>query len=246
MVGRSQATFLRSMGLSATAPNSGYPFDLAAIAGIDDIEFGPVTIFVGENGSGKSTIVEALATMAGLNAEGGSKNLQFTTYATHSNLGEHLALRWARRPSWGWFLRAETFYGMATHIATDDDPKFGIASMFPDLHGRSHGESFLTLIESRFAGQGFYVMDEPESALSFEGQLRLLRVIHDGVLDNSQYVIATHSPLLMRMPAAMIYELGDDGIRRCSYDDLTVVNLWRRFLESPERLLETLFAENDD
>ena len=246
MVARSQTTFLRSMDLSATAPNHGYPFDLPAIAGIDEIEFGPVTIFVGENGSGKSTIVEAVATTAGLNAEGGSTNLQFTTYATHSNLGEHLALRWARRPSWGWFLRAETFYGMATHIATDDDPKYGIASMFPDLHARSHGESFLSLIESRFAPQGFYVMDEPESALSFQGQLRLLRVIHDGLRNNSQYVIATHSPLLMRMPAATIYEVGDDGIHRCSYDDLTVVNLWRRFLVSPEKLLHTLFADEDD
>ena len=134
---------------------------------------------------------------------------------------------------------------MATHITTDTGP-FGIASLFPDLHGSSHGESFLSLIESRFAQQGFYVMDEPESALSFQGQLRLLRVIHDGIRNNSQYVIATHSPLLMRMPAATIYELGHDGIHRCSYDDLTVVNLWRRFLASPERLLETLFADDDE
>jgi len=245
MVRRGLPTFLRSMGLKPTAPKDCYPFDLPAIAAIDDIEFGPVTIFVGENGSGKSTLVEAIATTAGLNAEGGSTNLQFTTYDTHSDLGEHLDLRWGRRPSWGWFLRAETFYGMATHIATDND-KFGIASMFPDLHGRSHGESFLSLIESRFASQGFYVLDEPESALSFQGQLRLLRVIYDGLEDNSQYVIATHSPVLMRMPEATIYEVGVDGIQRCEYDDLAVVNLWRRFLDSPDRLLETLFADDED
>src|SRR4029077_790663 len=100
----------------------------------------------GDNGTGKSTLVEALAIAAGFNAEGGSRNLQFETYGTHSALASRLRIRWARRPRGGWFLRAETFYGMATHITLDDDPKFGIAGMFPDLHHRSHGESFLTLI----------------------------------------------------------------------------------------------------
>jgi predicted ATPase len=236
--------FLRSMGLESSAPTSGYPFDLPAIAGIDDLEFGPVTIFVGENGSGKSTIVEALATTAGFNAEGGSTNLRFTTHATHSDLGTHLKLRWRQRPSWGWFLRAETFYGMATHI-TRDTGEDGLAGYFPNLHGNSHGESFLSLIGHRFADRGFYVMDEPESALSFQGQLQLLRVIHDGIGDGSQYVIATHSPLLMRMPGATIYELGVDGIHRRDYEDLSIVNLWRRFLEAPDRLLETLFADDE-
>ena len=160
MTAGSRPTFLRSVELSELAPRDSYPFDLPAMAGLDDVEFGPVTIFVGENGSGKSTFIEAIATKAGLNAEGGSTNLQFETYATHSNLGEHLSLRWARRPSWGWFLRAET-------------------------------------------------------------------------------------PLLMRMPGATIYELGPDGVNECAYDDLTVVNLWRRFLAAPERLLETLFADDD-
>lgn len=236
--------FLRSMGLDESAPADGYPFDLPAIAGIDELEFAPVTIFVGENGSGKSTIIEALAIAAGLNAEGGSTNLRFTTHATHSDLGSHLRLRWRQRPSWGWFLRAETFYGMATHISRDN-AEDGLAFYFPNLHSRSHGESFLSLIEHRFAGRGFYVMDEPESALSFHGQLQLLRVIHDGIRDGSQYVIATHSPLLMRMPGARIYELGADGTRQRDYDDLTVVHLWRRFLEAPERLLETLFADDE-
>jgi len=118
--------------------------------------------------------------------------------------------------------------------------------MASDLHSSSHGESFLSLIESRFGRQGFYVMDEPESALSFGGPLRLLRVIHDGIADGSQYVIATHSPLLMRMPGAIIYELGADGVHRREYESLLVVNLWRRFLEAPERMLETLFADDDE
>ena len=105
--------------------------------------------------------------------------------------------------------------------------------------------SILTLIEHRFGKPGLYVMDEPESALSFRGQLRLLRLIHDGLEGGSQFVLATHSPLLMRMPGATIYELGDDGIRSCDFDDLTVVNLWRRFLAAPERLLDILLGDGD-
>jgi predicted ATPase len=132
---------------------------------------------------------------------------------------------------------------MASHIAQDNG-EFGIAGMFPDLHGRSHGESFLTLIESRFVKAGLYVMDEPESALSFQGQLGLLRFIHDGLEEGSQFVIATHSPLLMRMPGAIIYELDGEGMHSRDYDDLTVVNLWRRFLAAPERLLEVLFDDD--
>ena len=236
--------FLRSMHLADDAPITGYPFDLPAVASLDTVDFAPVTVFVGENGSGKSTIVEAIAVTAGFNAEGGSQNLQFQTFATHSELGRHLSLRWARRPSWGWFLRAETFYGMASHIAQDNDPLSGIASMFPDLHGRSHGESFLTLIESRFGRPGLYVMDEPESALSFQGQLGLLRFIRDGLREGSQFIIATHSPLLMRMPGAALYELDGAGLHACAYDDLTVVNLWRRFLTAPERVLDVLFDDD--
>lgn len=212
------------------------------------ITFGDVTVLVGQNGSGKSTLIEAIAISAGLNAEGGSTNLRFTTMSTHSDLSEHLVMAWTRRPRWGWFLRAETFYGMATHIANDNEldaygRPTGAAGMFPDLHGRSHGESFLGLIESRFGGQGFYVLDEPESALSFEGQLSLLRFMHDAVATGSQFVVATHSPVLMRMPGAVIYEL-DDGITQRDYDDLTVVDLWRRFLNAPERILDNLLSDD--
>jgi predicted ATPase len=243
MTSIARPAFLRSMQLRDTAPNDVYPFDLPAVATIDTVEFAPVTVFVGENGSGKSTLVEAIAITAGFNAEGGSQNLQFETFATHSNLAAHLDLQFVRRPGCGWFLRAETFYGMASHIAQDNG-EFGIAGMFPDLHGRSHGESFLTLIESRFVKAGLYVMDEPESALSFQGQLGLLRFIHDGLEEGSQFVIATHSPLLMRMPGAIIYELDGEGMHSRDYDDLTVVNLWRRFLAAPERLLEVLFDDD--
>ncbi|MEM8618522.1 MAG: AAA family ATPase [Actinomycetota bacterium] len=244
--------FLRSVSLSARAPDDRYPCNLDAISALrsKSIALGGVTVLVGQNGSGKSTLIEAIAVAAGLNAEGGSNNLRFTTLSTHSDLSKHLTLRWRRRPRWSWFLRAETFYGMASHIAQDDEVDergnpLGVAGMFPDLHARSHGESFLTLIASRFSGAGFYVLDEPESALSIEGQLGLLRFIHDAVAAGSQFVIATHSPVLMRTPGAMIYELDSDITAR-DYDDLTVIDLWRRFLTAPERILDTLLAEDPD
>ena len=175
-----RVVYLRSAALSEGL-HVGYPFELPAVRALAAIEFAPVTIFVGDNGSGKSTLVEALAVAAGFNAEGGSRNLQFETYATHSALASRLELRWARRPRWGWFLRAETFYGMATHIHRDDDIDEGVKIYFPDLHHRSHGESFLTLIDSKMGDDGFYLLDEPESALSFHGQLKLLATMHDAV-----------------------------------------------------------------
>ena len=195
--GPGSPAFLRSVRLRAGAPADPYPYGLPAVAGLD-LPFSPVTMLVGDNGSGKSTLIEALAVAAGYNAEGGGRNLHFETFATHTDLHRHLELRWRQRSRWGWFLRAETFYGMASHIASDNDSTTGIASLFPALHDRSHGQSFLSLMESRFLQPGLYLMDEPESALSFHGQLQLLRLIHDGVASGSQFVLATHSPVLMR------------------------------------------------
>src|SRR5688572_12897240 len=122
--------FLRRASLGDAAPTQGYPFDLAAVRGLAEIEFAMVTTLVGDNGSGKSTLIEALAVAAGFNPEGGSRNLSFETHHTHSALHEHLQLEWNSRPRWGWFLRAETFYGMATHIANDNDPRTGVANLF--------------------------------------------------------------------------------------------------------------------
>lgn len=242
MVTSSRGPYLRSVGLAASAPDSGYPFDLPAVRDLD-LHLGPLTVLVGDNGSGKSTIVEAIAVRAGFNAEGGGRNLRFETMATHSDLHLHLTLRWGRRPSWGWFLRAETFYGMASHIAADNDPETGMARMFPDLHGRSHGESFITLITSRLGPRGFYLLDEPESALSFQGQLQLLRFIHDAVDSGSQFILATHSPVLMRAEGATILELDETGVDDVVYDDVASVGLWRSFLAAPERMLDVLYAD---
>jgi predicted ATPase len=240
-----QPRFLRTVGLKPGAPTSGYPYELAAVQGLGELPFGAVTVLAGDNGSGKSTVIEAIAVATGFNAEGGGRNLRFETHATHSELAEWLHLRWAKRPSWGWFLRAETFYGMATHIANDPELQ-KLKTPFPELHARSHGQSFLALADSRFADRGLYLMDEPESALSIQGQMRLLRLVHDGVARGAQFVLATHSPLLMSLPGALIYELSDDGIERVAYDEVRAVGLWRTFMANPDRLLDPLLSEDDD
>ncbi len=230
-----------SNGKKSNDEPTNYPFGLAAVQTLDRLKFAPITVLVGDNGSGKSTIVEAIAVAAGFNPEGGSRNLNFATHDTHSALHERLVLRWEMRPRWGWFLRAETFYGMASHITEDDDPSGGVAHIFPDLHNRSHGESFLTLAESRFTGRGLYLFDEPESALSIQGLMRLSALINQSMARGSQFIISTHSPLLMALPGATIYELdADSGIEQLAFDDMTSTVLWRRFFDDPLSFHQTL------
>jgi len=210
---------------------SNYPFDLAVVQTIDKLQFGQVTVLAGDNGSGKSTLIEAIAVAAGFNAEGGSKNLMFKTHDTHSQLADHLLLKWNSRPRWGWFLRAETFYNMATHIAQDDHPDEGLAAIFPDLHNASHGETFLALAHSRFTGKGLYIFDEPEAALSIQGQIELAEIMTASLAKGAQFIVSTHSPFLMGFPDAEVYETdAEQGIVPTTFDDLTAVNLWRRFL----------------
>ena len=239
--------YLRRVDLADTAPTDGYPFGLAAVKGIGNIEFAMVTTLIGDNGSGKSTIIEALAVASGFNAEGGGRNLSFSTYDTHSPLHHHLDLQWNQRPRWGWFLRAETFYGMATHIASDNDALSGVSMLFPDLHTRSHGESFLDLALARFDGPGLYLLDEPEAALSVTGQLALLAIIHRASVKGAQFVLSTHSPLLMAYPGARIYELTIDAPPALrDFDDVDSVQLWRLFLDEPSQFFHTLFADDDE
>jgi predicted ATPase len=235
--------FLLQARLGQDAPDDDDPFGLPAVRHIGRVKFGNVTMLVGDNGTGKSTVVEAIAVAGGFNAEGGSRNLRFATHQTHSALHEHLELRWSTRPSWGWFLRAETFYGMATHIATDD-PAYGITRMFPDFHAESHGESFLDLALNRFLRPGLYLLDEPEAALSLQGQWKLLRIMQTAVGAGAQFILATHSPALMAFPDACLYELDESGVRAAAYDDLTVVQLWRRFLDHPDSVLRHLLDED--
>lgn len=228
--------FLRQARLNDDAPTGTFPFDLPPVRQIAEVPFAPVTVIVGDNGTGKSTLVEALAVATGFNAEGGGRNLRFTSYSTHSSLHDHLTLTWRERPRWGWFLRAETFYGMASTITIDNQPK-GLAEAFPDLHHESHGESFLDLAVSRFRQRGLYIFDEPESALSLQGQLALMGLMQESCAKGSQFVVATHSPAIMAFPGATIVELDGDGVHERRYDDVVAVQLWRRFLDEPGSFL---------
>lgn len=216
-----------------------YPFNLAAIRGLDRLEFHPeVTFLVGENGSGKSTLIEAIAVASEINPEGGSRNMSFRTRDSHSSLHEAIRLvRGMRQPSDAFFLRAESFFNVATEI---DNLEMAGAYGGRSLHEQSHGESFLALAEHRFHGMGLYLLDEPEAALSPSRQLSFLAILDDLVRRRSQFVIATHSPILMAYPRAWIYVLGDDGIRRSSYEETEHYRITKMFLDNPARMLKTL------
>lgn len=205
----------------------------------------PVTFLVGENGSGKSTLLEAIAVSCGFNAEGGTRNFTFSTRATHSELGEYITVAKRRYPRDGFFLRAESFYNVATNIdEMDEEPSFSPRLIDSyggvSLHHQSHGESFLALVQNRFGGEGLYLLDEPEAALSPTRQLTLLGEIHQLVERDSQFIIATHSPILMAYPGARIYELSENGIASVKYRETEHYQLTRRFLEDPERMLRYL------
>lgn len=197
-----------------------------------------VTFLVGENGSGKSTLVEALAVAHGLNPEGGSRSARHSTRVTEAPLGEALrVIRTPGRPANAYFLRAETTHGLYTYLE-------GLEGKNPDtgLHEQSHGEGFLELLERKFRGYGFYLMDEPEAPLSFTSTLGLLARLDDLRAKGAQVVVATHSPLLTALPDATILELGPHGIRRAAWAELEVVDNWRRFLDAPGAYLRPLLG----
>jgi predicted ATPase len=203
-----------------------------------------VTLFAGENGSGKSTLIEAIAVAAGFNAEGGSRNVTVSTRASHSDLHKHIRLvRGTRRPRSGYFLRAESFFNVATYIEQLGDP--GIAAAYGDrpLHERSHGESFIALVQHRFGPKGLYILDEPEAALSLRGNLALMRRMHELVAEGSQLIISTHSPILLGYPDAKIYVLSSEGIAETAYEKTEVVELTRAFLDGREQFLRHLFQD---
>lgn len=207
-----------------------------------------VTFLVGENGTGKSTLLEAIAVAYGFNAEGGTRNFSFSTSATHSDLHRHLTLSRSAYPKDGFFLRAESFYNLASNIDELDSiaaksPPISASYGGKSLHKQSHGESFLALVENRFGGNGIYLLDEPESALSPSRLLTLLAHIHELANRNSQFIIATHSPILMAYPGAEVYELSQEGICSVDYRDTEHYQLTRRFLENPEKMLHYLLEE---
>ena len=210
----------------------------------------PVTFLVGENGSGKSTLLEAIAVTCGFNAEGGTRNFRFSTRDTHSRLCDCLTVARSRYPRDGFFLRAESFYNVATNIdEMDEEPAFGgrVIDGYGgvSLHHQSHGESFLALVQNRFGGHGLYLLDEPEAALSPARQLTLLGQMHLLAKEDAQFIVATHSPILMAYPGARIYLLDEEGIRPVRYEETEHYQLTRRFLEDPDRMLRYLFAEEE-
>jgi len=215
-----------------------YPFAIPAIRTLETLDLAPVTILVGENGSGKSTLVEAIAVALGINAEGGSANFRFATRGSESELHQYLVpVRGARRPRQTFFLRAESLYNVATAADELYDGAFGRS-----LHERSHGEAFLWLLRDRFGPDGLYLLDEPESALSPQRQLAMLRRMHELVGEGSQFLMATHSPILMAYPGARLLQLDPDGIRPVEYRQTEHYLVTRDFLTSPESFLRHLFG----
>jgi predicted ATPase len=223
-----------------------YPFSLPVVRHLDTLELHPaVTFLVGENGSGKSTLLEALAVAWGFNPEGGTRNFRFGTRASHSVLHDYLRLiKSARRPRDGFFLRAESLFNLATEIerldAEPGGPPIINSYGFQSLHEQSHGESFFSVMMHRLGGHGFYVLDEPEAALSPSRQLAMISRIHQLVRMRSQLVIATHSPILMAYPNSRIYQIGANGPEQVSCRETEHYIVAKRFLNDTEKQLSRL------
>ena len=211
---------------------------IEALNGLDRVEFSrPITFFVGENGSGKSTLLEAVAIAAGFNPEGGTRNYRFSTRDTHSQLCDALRLvRGTRRAGWGYFLRAESFY----NVATQEEDYADAAHPSARFHEKSHGDGFLALTQSQLRAGGLYLFDEPEAALSPQRQLTLLLEICNCARQGAQFIIATHSPILLGAPDAQILSFDDGRIHPCAYEDTDSYQVTRMFMENRELVLKRL------
>ena len=244
--------YIGDIRLREMPPRGSYLCDLPVVQHLSarkSLEFhAPVTFLVGENGTGKSTLLEAIAVAAGFNAEGGTRNFNFSTNDTHSELYQYISLSRYDYPRDGFFLRAESFYNVASNIdAMDSYPSFApnVIDSYGgvSLHKQSHGESFLSVVLNRFGGNGLYILDEPEAALSPMRLLTLLAAIHELVKNNSQFIISTHSPILMAYPGAEIYELGERDIASVPYKETEHYTFSRQFLENPEKMLRYLLED---
>ena len=209
----------------------------------------PVTVFVGENGTGKSTLIEAIAVALGFNPEGGTRNFAFSTHASHSPLYESLCIaKGTKRMKDGFFLRAESFYNVATNIEEMDRQPAASRRIIESyggvsLHDQSHGESFMALAENRFSGNGLYILDEPEAALSPMRLMRLICRMRELTERNSQFIISTHSPILLAFPDADVREITAEGIRRVSYRETEHWQVMKMFMDDPARMLHYLLEE---
>lgn len=220
-------------------PEGSYLRNIQALRHVKEIPLEkPVTFFAGENGTGKSTLLEAIAVAFGFNPEGGSINYSFSTYDSHSELSNALNLsRGVSKNRWGYFLRAESFYNVATKEMEYTDANH--PSM--RLHERSHGESFLTIIQKRLSDAGLYILDEPEAALSPQRQLSLLIQMKEAVTAGAQFIIASHSPILLGYPEADIYSFDNGILTKIKYEETESYQVTEMFVNSREYLLERLF-----
>lgn len=213
---------------------------IEAIREVEELVFDkPITFFVGENGSGKSTLLEAIAIANGFNPEGGTINYSFSTYDSHSQLHEAIRIsRGFRKAKWGYFLRAESFY----NVATKEEEYADIAHPSEKYHEKSHGESFLTLAQNQLRPNGLYLFDEPEAALSPQRQLTLLMEIYSCAKQGSQFIIVTHSPILLGIPGAQIISFDDGTVHNCEYEDTESYKVTEMFINNRETLLGRLLS----
>jgi len=230
--------------LQDTIPNKQeYPFNIPSLRDLHELEFPTnVTFFVGENGSGKSTLLEAIADRCDFNTAGGGRQNLYEVHKAESSLGDYIRLSWLPKISNGFFLRSETFYQFASHIDLIEDPRRYNAFGGKSLHHQSHGESFLALFMNRFKGKAIYLLDEPEAALSPTRQLSLLKIIKD-LEHEAQFIIATHSPILLGYLNATIYSFDNGEIESIRYEDSIHYIVTKRFLEAPQTILSELFDE---
>jgi predicted ATPase len=232
-----------SVRADAVIDDAQYPYNIPALRNLGTIAFHPdVTFLIGENGAGKSTLLEAIALALGFSREGGTRSFNLSTAQSESSLHEVLKLvRGFRQPRDGYFLRAESFYNVATFM-----DQIGYLDTYggKSLHARSHGEAFMTLLTHKFRGKGLYLLDEPEAALSPNRQLAALRLIRELVTDTSQFIIATHSPILLAYPGAKILQFDGSGIAEVAYEDTEHYAITRDFLNHYPRRLEQLFSDD--
>lgn len=242
--------YIREVRISKEIPKNNYLSSLPVVQSLRErgsLGFHKkVTFIVGENGIGKSTLIEGLAVAMGFNPEGGTVNFNFSTNDSHSDLHDYLTVsRGYRKHRDGFFLRAESFYNVASNIdELDEESSFGPKLITNyggiSLHKQSHGESFMALVEHRFRGNGLYILDEPEAALSPMRLMRLMVCMQQLVKENSQFIISTHSPILMTFPDAEVLEITEDGIRTVNYKDTEHYIVTKRFMDAPEKMVEEL------
>ena len=222
-------------------PVNSYLREIDAIKGLEELIFhNSITFFVGENGSGKSTLLEALAVACGFNPEGGTKNYIFSTYDSHSQLHEAIrVVKGYRQAKWGYFLRAESFY----NVATKEEEYADWEHPSEKYHEKSHGESFLALAQNNLRPNGLYLFDEPEAALSPQRQLTLLMQIYRCAKEGAQFFIVTHSPILLGIPDADIYCFDNGSIHLCEYEETESYQVTEMFINNRQMLLDKLLIE---